>query len=159
VYTVEPWLSGTSHCTGTFTHTETGKRFVINLLGLLLLALPALLFVYAYAGYPIILRVSAAFRARPTKYGEPREWPQISISLPVYNEAAQVRAVIESLLRLDYPSDRKQILVISDASSDGTDEIVREFSSRGVELLRLPRRAGKTAAEEAALPLARLHCR
>jgi cellulose synthase/poly-beta-1,6-N-acetylglucosamine synthase-like glycosyltransferase len=41
--------------------------------------------------------------------------------------------------------------VISDASTDGTDDIVSEFAPR-VELLRLPRRGGKTAAENASLP-------
>jgi len=42
--------------------------------------------------------------------------------------------------------------VVSDASTDGTDEIVRSFADRGVELLRVPMRRGKTAAENAALP-------
>src|SRR5512138_2395096 len=91
-------------------------------------------------------------RRRPpiARESQADDWPFISISLPVYNERAQIRAVIESLLRVDYPADRRQILVISDAASDGTDEVVREFASRGVELLRLPQRSGKTAAENTA---------
>jgi glycosyltransferase involved in cell wall biosynthesis len=60
-----------------------------------------------------------------------------------------------SLLELDYPRDRFQILVISDASTDGTDDVVRGFADRGVELLRLPERRGKTAAENAALAASR----
>src|SRR5256886_12729222 len=60
-----------------------------------------------------------------------------------------------TLFRSDYPADRRQILVVSDASTDRTDAIVREYTGRGVELLRLPRRGGKTAAENAALPLLR----
>ncbi len=44
------------------------------------------------------------------------------------------------------------MLVISDASNDSTDEIVRRYEARGVELLRLDERGGKTAAENAALP-------
>src|SRR5439155_1364987 len=43
-----------------------------------------------------------------------------------------------------------QIVVVSDASTDATDDIVTRYAARGVELLRLPRRAGKTAAENAA---------
>ncbi|MGH7676979.1 MAG: glycosyltransferase, partial [Gemmatimonadaceae bacterium] len=51
----------------------------------------------------------------------------------------------------DYPADRRQILVLSDASTDRTDEIVTSYASRGVELLRMPVRGGKTAAENASI--------
>ena len=116
-----------------------------------LVALPLLLFAYAYIGYPLLLRLVGQFR-RPTR--EPQEadaeWPLVSISLPVYNEQAQIRDVIESLLAIDYPADRRQIVVVSDASSDRTDAIVAEYADRGVELLRLPQRAGKTTAENTA---------
>jgi cellulose synthase/poly-beta-1,6-N-acetylglucosamine synthase-like glycosyltransferase len=78
------------------------------------------------------------------------EWPLVSITVPVYNEEAQVRGLLESLLALDYPEERKQILIVSDASSDRTDEIVAEYADRGIELLRMPGRVGKTAAENAA---------
>lgn len=78
------------------------------------------------------------------------EWPQISITVPMYNEEAQARGLIESLLALDYPADRRQILIVSDGSTDRTDEIVGEYADRGVELLRMPVRSGKTAVENAA---------
>jgi cellulose synthase/poly-beta-1,6-N-acetylglucosamine synthase-like glycosyltransferase len=110
---------------------------------------------YAYVGYPALLRALTAVRGRrrvapvsaPTD-----EWPEIAITVPVYNEEAQIRGLIESLLKLDYPEDRRQILIVSDASTDGTDEIVREYADRGVELLRVEARGGKGAAECAALP-------
>ena len=51
------------------------------------------------------------------------DWPMVSISVPAYNEEQQIEELIKSLLALDYPRDRLQILVISDASSDATDEI------------------------------------
>ena len=54
------------------------------------------------------------------------------------------------MLAADYPAERRQVVVISDASSDGTDEIVRRYAARGVELVRQPERRGKTAAENAA---------
>jgi cellulose synthase/poly-beta-1,6-N-acetylglucosamine synthase-like glycosyltransferase len=55
-------------------------------------------------------------------------------------------------LALDYPKNRLQILVVSDASTDRTDEIVRAYADRGVELLPLTERHGKGAAETAATP-------
>jgi cellulose synthase/poly-beta-1,6-N-acetylglucosamine synthase-like glycosyltransferase len=51
---------------------------------------------------------------------------------------------------VDYPADRRQIVIVSDASTDRTDEIVRSYADHGVELLRMPQRGGKTAAENAA---------
>ncbi len=107
---------------------------------------------YAYALYPLLLVVFARLRSRKELASPPAdwEWPFISISVPVYNEAAQIDDLVESLLRLDYPRDRVQILCISDASDDGTDEKIKAYADRGVELLRMPTRGGKTAAENAA---------
>ena len=108
---------------------------------------PVALTAYAYVIYPLLLALMVKETRRSPSATEPREWPAITITIPAYNEEASIRATIESVLALDYPSDRRQILVISDASSDRTDDIVREFASRGVELLRLGSRGGKTAAE------------
>ncbi|HET7598764.1 MAG TPA: glycosyltransferase [Gemmatimonadales bacterium] len=122
-------------------------------LALVLIALPLAAFGYAYVGYPLLLRILAARRPAAATPPEPAEWPAISIALPAYNEERSIAATIESLLRLDYPADRRRIVVVSDASTDRTDEIVRSFAARGVELLRMPARSGKTAAENATVPL------
>ncbi len=115
------------------------------------LAFGAGLCLYTYLGYPAILKLlSLRVRARR---GAASDLPRISLVLPVYNEATVIAATLERILAVDYPLHRRQILVVSDASSDGTDAIVAQFASRGVELLRLPQRRGKTAAENAARPL------
>jgi len=106
--------------------------------------------VYAYVGYPAALKAWSLFRRAPRPPQLLSNWPHISIALPVHNEVEVVADTLEGLLALDYPADRRQILVVSDASTDGTDEVVSRFESRGVELLRLPERQGKTAAENAA---------
>ncbi len=108
------------------------------------------LFLYTYFGYPLILWIIGRFTRRGMPSGPPAEWPTVSISVPAYNEARQVRELIGSLLAIEYPRDRLQILIISDASSDGTDEIVQEYADRGIDLLRMPQRGGKTKAEAAA---------
>lgn len=122
----------------------------MSLLAWTLIATPLLLGAYAYAGYPLLLAALGRVRAPRPIPAPPEEWPLVSISLPAYNEEAQIRGAVESLLALDYPADRKQIMVVSDASTDRTDDIVREYEDRGVELLRMPRRGGKTAGENAA---------
>ena len=110
---------------------------------------------YVFVGYPLALKGLAALRRRERPEAVLDEWPEISITVAAYNEAGQIRQLIENLLELDYPADRRQIIVISDASTDGTDDIVREYADRGVELIRLPERRGKTAAEN----FARRHLR
>jgi glycosyltransferase involved in cell wall biosynthesis len=105
---------------------------------------------YAYLGYPLLLwLVSRGHKVRPIPV-PPTAWPTVSITIPVYNEEAIIGGTLERALAVDYPPERRQILVVSDASTDRTDEIVRRFATRGVQLLRLPVRAGKTAAENAA---------
>jgi cellulose synthase/poly-beta-1,6-N-acetylglucosamine synthase-like glycosyltransferase len=122
----------------------------MNGISLGLVGAPLALFGYAYAAYPLLLRAGAAFRPRKATAVDPEEWPRLTITVPVYNEAGGIRAKLEELLAVDYPADRRRVLVISDASTDTTDDIVREFADRGVSLLRQSTRAGKTAAENAA---------
>ena len=118
---------------------------------LVVLAASLVLFVYTYFGYPALLWVAVRVAAKPVAApGDIDEWPTVSISIPAYNEESQIEELVKSLLALDYPRDRLQMLVISDASSDGTDEIVRGFSDRGIQLLRMEERGGKTKAENAA---------
>lgn len=122
----------------------------------------ATLVAYTFVGYPLALlvlgRSSRAPRVRPdqTARGAAPEgacsgWePPVSVTVAVYNEEAQLPALLDNLLALDYPPDRLQILILSDASTDRTDEIAQSYAERGVELVRLATRRGKTAAENAA---------
>jgi cellulose synthase/poly-beta-1,6-N-acetylglucosamine synthase-like glycosyltransferase len=121
--------------------------------GWILLLLPIALVVYTYALYPLILGILS--RGKTLASGPPREPPYVSIVVPAYNEEAQIRGAIEALIAQDYPADRRQILILSDASTDRTDEIVLEYRGCGVELLRMPVRGGKTAAENASCALLR----
>lgn len=126
--------------------------------GVTLVAAPTLCFVYGYLGYPAILWLMTRGRTSNTDHHgslDGSDWPMLSFSLPAYNEADSIKGMLDRLLELDYPADRRQIVVVSDASTDATDDIVRSYSDRGVELVRLPSRAGKTAAEAAAIPYLR----
>jgi cellulose synthase/poly-beta-1,6-N-acetylglucosamine synthase-like glycosyltransferase len=109
----------------------------------------------AYVAYPAVLWVIAYSRRSPEFEPQVLEWPFVTVTVPVYNAAASIRETLEHLLDLDYPRDKLQLLVISDASDDGTDDIVRSYAGRGVELLRLSQRRGKTVAENAAAEIAR----
>jgi glycosyltransferase involved in cell wall biosynthesis len=117
-------------------------------IGYVLLAIPLVVAIYAYAAYPLILWiVSRTYRAPDA--GPPLDQPMVSVVVPAYNEEKHIAGAIEALLAQEYPRERLQILILSDASTDATDEIVRDYASRGVELLRMPERSGKTKAENA----------
>ena len=118
--------------------------------GLLLLLIPAGLLLYAYLGYPVAMWLLTRHRGLGLPTNDPPEWPEITLTVPAYNEERAIAATLDSLLLLDYPSERRHILVVSDASTDRTDEIVRGYADRGVNLVRLPVRGGKTVAENTA---------
>jgi cellulose synthase/poly-beta-1,6-N-acetylglucosamine synthase-like glycosyltransferase len=103
---------------------------------------------YVLFGYPAILGLLARWRCRPVKRA-PCE-PTVSVLLPVHNGEPWIAAKLDSLLALDYPRDRLQIIVISDGSTDRTEEIARQYAAQGVELLRLPR-GGKAQALNAGM--------
>lgn len=105
---------------------------------------------YAYAGYPLLLWLASRFVARRPSLAAPDPLPLVTVTIPAYNEEAAIAGTLERVLASDYPADRRHVLVVSDASTDGTHEIVKSFASRGVELLVMPHRGGKTAAENAA---------
>ena len=105
---------------------------------------------YTYLGYPALLKLVSMFKSGWSPPPPPNEWPRVSITVPAFNEEATIRGTIESLLHLDYPPERRQILIVSDASTDRTDDVVQEYAERGVELFRVSVRSGKTAAENGA---------
>lgn len=100
--------------------------------------------VYPIIGYPLVLAAIAMFRPRPVRRAGMT--PLVSILIPAYNEVDCIAATIDNKLAQDYPPDRREIIVVSDASDDGTDAIVMRYADRGVKLLRRQLRQGKAAA-------------
>jgi glycosyltransferase involved in cell wall biosynthesis len=115
--------------------------------------LSLLLIIHPYVTYPLTLRVWRAIRRRPVRRA-PIE-PGVSVLVPAYNEVDVIAATLTALLAQDYPKERLQILVVSDCSSDGTDDVVQSFADRGVELLRQAERGGKALGLNAAVRRAR----
>ncbi len=109
--------------------------------------------VYAYVGYPLVLIALTWWRPRPVLSRRADRWPHVTIVVPAYNEEAVIADTLETLLASDYPEDARAILVVSDASTDGTDDIVRRYADRGVRLHRVPTRRGKTGSENIAAAL------
>jgi cellulose synthase/poly-beta-1,6-N-acetylglucosamine synthase-like glycosyltransferase len=99
--------------------------------------------VYAVAGYRLlVLALSKVWRKqfvrRPIT-------PPVSLVIAAFNEEESIASKIENALQTDYPQDKLEIIVASDASTDRTDEIARSFAPRGVKLIRAEGNAGKSA--------------
>ena len=109
---------------------------------------------YIYLGYPVLVVLIGFIRDKRIKKGDYQ--PHVTILIAAYNEEDSIGATIKNKLELDYPKDKLEIIVISDSSSDRTDEIVKQYESQGVKLLRQKPRAGKTSALNMAVPHAKV---
>ncbi len=103
------------------------------------------LILYTYFGYPALLYLLSAFRDIPVRRSLLR--PRISIIIAAHNEERRIRGKIENTLSLDYPSEKREIIVASDGSMDRTNEIVLEYKDRGVILVAPFERKGKESVQ------------
>jgi biofilm PGA synthesis N-glycosyltransferase PgaC len=122
----------------------------MHLLLIILLWLSALAVVWTYAGYPLFTLLLARWRPRPHHRADIQ--PSVSLIIPAYNEQAVIAEKLENVLGLDYPREKREILVVADGSTDQTVEIVECYAPRGVQLLFQPQRRGKIAAMNRAVP-------
>lgn len=102
---------------------------------------------YIYFGYPLAVKALAVVRSRPVDKSEDHQ-PKVSILIAAYNEAKDIEATLRNKIALDYPADQMEVLVISDESEDGTDQIVERVAEESpvtVRLFRQVPRQGKTS--------------
>lgn len=107
--------------------------------------------IYVYAGYPLLASLLAALVGRPVRKADIA--PRVTVLTAAYNEAACIGRTVQNKLDQDYPPGLLDVIVVSDESTDGTDEIVAALGPR-VQLIRQSPRAGKTAALNLAVPRA-----
>ena len=110
----------------------------------------AAILAYVYVLYPIMVRALARVAGRPVRQSLGTR-PTVTVLITAYNEEKGIAAKIDNVLALDYPPELLDVIVISDASSDGTDQAVRAYGSSRVQLVRVEGRVGKTACQNAAV--------
>ncbi len=114
------------------------------------------LVVYVYCLYPILLFViySLAQIVRDARYLVTRtdrrvrsrareELPPVSLVIPAYNEEQSLPGKIVNLRQLDYPPDKRDVIFVSDGSTDRTNEILKTVQDAWVRSILLPERRGK----------------
>jgi len=106
---------------------------------------------YAYAGYPLWLLLRRKWRTRPVVW-EPIT-PFISIVMVVRNEAAVLTRKLENLTALDYPPEKLEIIVVSDGSTDRTNEILTQVPR--IRSILLNKSRGKASALNHAIAAAK----
>ena len=114
-------------------------------------------FSFGILGLHLVLMRRAA--AKPWRLRVNKDYmPKVSILVPTYNEANVIRFKLENLIRIDYPKDLTQIIVVDSNSSDNTVSLVNEFAERNsvanILLLIEKQRRGKASALNFALS----HC-
>ncbi len=110
--------------------------------------------VYVYAGYPVILAL-VALRRRLRPVISERCEPSVSVLIAARNEEKDIGWKITETLGWDYPPEKLEILVASDASDDSTDEIVKSMGGPRVTFVRMKKRSGKVRALNRLAELAR----
>ncbi|HVB99762.1 MAG TPA: glycosyltransferase family 2 protein [Candidatus Dormibacteraeota bacterium] len=115
--------------------------------------LAAALLLYTFAGYPVLLLLLARWRKR-VHMRAPIE-PLVSIIIAAHNEESLIGKKMENCLELDYPKDRREIIVASDGSTDSTVRVAGSFADQGVRVIDLAERGGKQNAQLQAIKAAR----
>lgn len=100
---------------------------------------------YAYLGYPLL--IGALARVRTKGVADLNEHVKsVTIVLVVRNEAARIHGRISELLAMDCHGAERDLIVVSDGSTDATVQIVRSCSSASLRLIELTENVGKAAA-------------
>jgi poly-beta-1,6-N-acetyl-D-glucosamine synthase len=114
------------------------------------LTLSAALMFYALFGYPLLLGWLARRADNPVRKDD--RLRSVSFVIAVYNGEKFLERKLKTIFAQNYPRELMEVLVVSDGSTDRTDEIARSFANHGVKFLRVPR-GGKAAALNAGVPL------
>lgn len=109
---------------------------------------------YHILGYGIILRLINLFQKKKELNQDTSiEFPSITVLCPAFNEEDVIEEKLKSFLELDYPQNKIKMIVISDDSTDKTNEIVLQYSDRNISLIIQRPRQGKQSGHNMVEPL------
>ena len=101
--------------------------------------------VYTYLGYPCMLGLLAHRRQSPILRNR-LSLPSVSVVIAAHNEEERISDRIKNCLSLDYPRHCLEVIIISDGSTDSTNDILRRYEEGVIRPVILPKRVGKALA-------------
>lgn len=113
------------------------------------------LLIYPYTFYPLLLAAFSKLKKNNFEFENTEEYkPLVTLIISAYNEENVIKEKLENTLSINYPMDKLQVLIVSDASTDKTDDIVNQWSSEhsNFKLIRQGQRFGKTSGLNLAVP-------
>lgn len=118
----------------------------------------AFMIFWANIGYPISILILDKVLKRKNKKIENYE-PTVSIIIVAHNEEKVIQKKLENIINLDYPKEKREIIVTSDNSTDKTNKIVKNFiknnPTENIVLYNVKKRMGKTNAQNEAVKIAK----
>ncbi len=96
------------------------------------------LLVWHFVGYGLFIGLLARRHSQSTPEDEVTEYPPVTIIITAHNEEARIAKRIENCLAIDYPPDRREVIVCSDASTDRTVAISRRYEDSAVHVVDSP---------------------
>ncbi len=92
--------------------------------------IPVIALVYSYVLYPLVLHMlSSGKQPNRIVFPDTGNLPRVTVLMALHNEEDVLREKIASILESNFPPDNLQVLIGSDASTDRTNEILKEISS------------------------------
>jgi cellulose synthase/poly-beta-1,6-N-acetylglucosamine synthase-like glycosyltransferase len=105
---------------------------------------------YPYFLYPLLVALLSRLFMKHWLRSDAMQ--RISVIISVYNEEKIIRDKLENTLLLDYPEELLEIIVVSDGSTDRSNQIVTSCGDPRVKLEAFPERKGKTACLNQVVP-------
>lgn len=114
------------------------------------LSLIVIVFIYALYG-PIMMLFKNFREEEPVDLTKKWELPSISLVIPAFNEEGWIAEKINNSLQLEYPSDKIEIIVVTDGSDDNTAKIASAFKNKIVTLHESERNGKINAMDRASV--------
>ena len=123
-----------------------------ELAAMLLVWVPLGVMTYNWVLFPALLTVAVRLKQARPVVARAGDLPRVSVVIAAWNEELCIADKIRNCLAFDYPADRLEIAVGTDAVTDRTNEIVRSFADQGVKLHAVDERLGKSAVLNMLIP-------
>ncbi len=110
----------------------------------------ACIILYSYIGYPLLLLFVSLFKKSKNSKSD-IFLPEITVIIAAYNEREIVKEKVQNTLSLNYPREKIRQVWVTDGSTDGTPEILKEYSE--IDVIHGKERLGKAAAINRAMAI------